>query len=128
MIVVDSSVWIDWFNRTPTSQVAKLRNFSETDKILIGDLVLVEVLQGARGDAQADAIERFLRRFNQTSLTSPKLAPQAARNYRILRSRGITIRKTIDVIIATFCIENRHHLLHDDRDFEHFRPLGLMEI
>lgn len=127
MIVVDSSVWIDWFNRSPTRQVLQLRQLADTDQILIGDLILIEVLQGARSDLQAERIERLLRQFHHVTLSAAQLAPKAARNYRILRSLGRTVRKTIDVVIATYCIENGHHLLHDDRDFEHFRPLGLLE-
>ena len=127
MIVVDSSVWIHWFNRSPTTQVLQIRQLADTDQILIGDLILIEVLQGARSDLQAERMERFLRQFHHVTLCTPQLAPKAARNYRILRSLGRTVRKTIDVVIATYCIEHGHHLLHDDRDFEHFRPLGLLE-
>lgn len=127
MIVVDSSVWIDWFNRSPTRQVLQIRLLADTDQILVGDLILIEVLQGARNDLHAARIERFLRQFHHVTLSTPQLAPKAAQNYRILRSLGQTVRKTIDVVIATYCIENGHHLLHEDRDFEPFRPLGLLE-
>lgn len=127
MIGVDSSVWIDWFNRSPTKQVLQISRLADTDQILIGDLILIEVLQGARSELQAERIDRFLRQFYHVALSTPELAPKAARNYRILRSLGRTVRKTIDVVIATYCIENGHRLLHDDRDFEHFRPMGLLE-
>jgi predicted nucleic acid-binding protein len=128
MIVVDSSVWIANIRDEPRDSVARLREISNLDTILVGDLVLLEVLRGARDDLHARQLEVFLRRFSVVPLLDPKLAVRAAGHSRTLRARGITIRKTIDVIIATFCIEHGHHLLHDDRDFEHFRPLGLLEV
>lgn len=86
--------------------------------ILVGDLILLEVLQGARGERQATLIERNLRQFTIRPMLNDGLAVKAARNYRLLRAQGITVRKTIDVIIGTFCIEEGHTLLHDDRDFD----------
>jgi predicted nucleic acid-binding protein len=84
---------------------------------LVGDLILLEVLQGARDEAHSARIEGGLRRFDVVLLLDADLAPRAARNYRKLRDMGITIRKTNDIIIATFCIDHRCLLLHDDRDF-----------
>ena len=118
MIVVDSSVWIAHLRNDDTATVRKLRTLQEPDQILIGDLILLEVLQGARSERHAAFIERQLRQFATASMLSPALAPRIARNYRHLRDRGVTLRKTIDMIIATFCIEGGHRLLHADRDFD----------
>ena len=95
----------------------------------MGDLILCDILQGFRTETEARFVERTLSRFEAVTLCSPELAVKAAANYRFLRTRGITIRKTIDVIIGTFCIERGHHLLHSDRDFEPMeRLLGLRTI
>jgi len=126
VILVDSSVWINLLNNVVTEPVNRLRELIPATPLLIGDLILCEVLQGFRTEAQARLVERSLRRFEPVSLLDPELAIKAAANYRLLRRRGITIRKTIDVIIGTYCIERDHALLHDDRDFEPMaRFLGL---
>ena len=126
MILVDSSVWIDLLNNVVTEPVRRLRALLPTTPLLIGDLILFEVLQGFRIEAQARLVERSLSRFEAVSLIDPELAVKAAANYRFLRRRGITVRKTIDVIIATYCIERGHSLLHSDRDFAPMeRLLGL---
>jgi predicted nucleic acid-binding protein len=118
MIVVDSSVWIAHLRNAETAGVAKLRNLDGDDDILVGDLILLEVLQGARDDQHAALIERNLRQFAIAPMLGEALASQAARNFRLLRAKGITIRKTADVIIGSFCIAGGHALLHDDRDFD----------
>lgn len=118
MIVVDSSVWIAHLRNVRSPAVNKLRAIDDTQDILVGDIVLLEVLQGARDDAHAEAIERNLRQFMITGMTNDALAVSAARNYRRLRDQGVTVRKTIDMIIGTYCIEQGHGLLHDDRDFD----------
>jgi len=126
VILVDSSVWIDLLNNVVTDPVRRLRALLPTTPLLIGDLILFEVLQGFRIEAQARLVERSLSRFEAVSLIDPELAVKAAANYRFLRRRGITVRKTIDVIIATYCIERGHSLLHSDRDFAPMeRLLGL---
>jgi predicted nucleic acid-binding protein len=117
VILVDSSVWIDLLNNIATEPVRRLRELLPTTPLLIGDLILCEVLQGFRSEAQARLVERSLGRFEAVSLIDPDLAVKAAANYRFLRRRGITIRKTIDLVIGTFCIERGHTLLHSDRDF-----------
>jgi predicted nucleic acid-binding protein len=117
VILVDSSVWIDLLNNVVTEPVRRLRALIPTTPLLIGDLILCEVLQGLRIEAQARLVERSLRRFEAVSLIDAELAVKAAANYRFLRRRGITVRKTIDLIIGTFCIERGHLLLHSDRDF-----------
>lgn len=130
MIVVDSSVWIDQFRGDDTRAVNSLNRFTdEAHDILIGDIVLVEVLRGARDDEHAAWIERRLRRFTIESMLGDSIAVRSARNYRMLRGRGITIRSTIDVVIATFCVERGHDLLHDDRDFDAMAPhIGLTVV
>jgi predicted nucleic acid-binding protein len=127
VILVDSSVWITHLRGHRTLATAKLEAAADRELLLIGDLILLEVLQGARDDTHAAHIERGLRRYALVPLLSPNLAPRAARNYRRLRELGITVRKAADIIIGTFCIEHRHALLHDDRDFDPMeRHLGLM--
>ncbi len=120
MIVVDSSVWIAQLRGQATAPVQRLRALvaDADDRVLIGDLILLEILQGARDDAHAARIERALRAFAIAPMLDPTIAVQAARNYRLLRARGITVRKTIDMIIGTFCLVGGHALLHDDRDFD----------
>jgi predicted nucleic acid-binding protein len=128
LIVIDSSVWIGHLRNLDTRAVRALRSIEDPDTIIVGDIVLLEVLQGARNQARATRIENDLRRFQIEPMLDDNLAIRAARNYRTLRERGVTIRKTIDVIIATFCLERNHALLHDDRDFDAFVALGLRVI
>jgi predicted nucleic acid-binding protein len=117
VILVDSSVWIAHLRGCRTLATAKLEAAAAREPLLVGDLILLEVLQGARDEAHAAGIERGLRQYALVSLLDADLASRAARNYRKLRELGITVRKTADMIIGTFCIEHRHSLLHDDRDF-----------
>lgn len=117
MILVDSSVWIAHLRGHRTPATAKLEAAAGREPLLIGDLILLEILQGARDESHAARIERGLRRYSVVPLLGVDLASRAARNYRTLRGLGITIRKTADIIIGTFCIEHRYSLLHDDRDF-----------
>ncbi len=106
--------------------MTKLRSIAASNVIVVGDIVLLEVLQGARNQAQANHIEVWLRRFAVVPMLDGDLAVRAARNYRLLRERGITIRKTVDMVIGTFCIDRGWPLLHDDREFTHMeRHLGL---
>jgi predicted nucleic acid-binding protein len=118
VIVVDSSVWIANLRDLDTEAVRKLRSIATPSEILVGDLILLEVLQGGRDEDHAARIERSLRQFTVERMLDPGLAVKAASHYRSLRRAGITIRKTIDMIIATFCIEGGHLLLHEDRDFD----------
>lgn len=129
MILVDSSVWIDLLNNVITEPVTRLRQLIPYSPILVGDLILCEVLQGLRTEAQARLVERSLGRFEAVSLLDPALAVKTAANYRFLRRQGVTVRKTIDLIIGTFCIECGHTLLHNDRDFEPMENLlGLQTV
>ena len=118
MILVDSSVWIARLRGRETTGTARLRELAARETLLIGDLILLEVLEGARDEAHASRIERAMRRYAVVPLLDDELAPRAARNYRTMRDLGITIRKTADLIIGTYCIERGHALLHDDRDFD----------
>jgi predicted nucleic acid-binding protein len=117
MMLVNSSVWIAHLRGSLTPGTAKLEAAANREPILVGDLILLEVLQGARDEPHAARIERGLRRFDVVPLLDADLARRAARNYRRLRDMGITIRKTNDIIIGTFCIERGCSLLHDDREF-----------
>jgi predicted nucleic acid-binding protein len=122
-------VWIAHLRGDVTPGTAKLQAEARRQPLLIGDLILLEVLQGARNEEHATRIERAMRRYRLVSLLGTDLASQAARNYRTLRGLGITIRRTADIIIGTFCIENRHALLHDDRDFAPMEQhLGLTTV
>lgn len=128
MIVVDSSVWIDNIRGAAGDHVRMLGEI-HPNSILIGDLVLTEVLQGARNDEHAAKLLREFQQFPIVDMLSADLAPLVARNFRRLRSLGITIRKTTDLIIGTFCIENDHDLLQNDRDYLPMgRHLGLKLI
>lgn len=118
MILVDSSVWIAHLRGQTTPATTKLELAAEREPLLVGDLILLEVLQGAKDEAQATRIARALREYAVVSLLDDRLAVQGARNYRHLRSQGIPVRRTVDVIIGTFCIEHGHSLLHEDRAFE----------
>ena len=129
MIVVDSSVWIDFLNGRDLPHVRHLRTLLGSDEIIVGDLMLCEVLQGLESEREAREVETLLRRFEIVSMTSEKLAVTAARYFRYLRRRGITVSKTIDLLIGTWCIENQRPLLHNHRDFRPMaRHLGLMEV
>jgi predicted nucleic acid-binding protein len=126
VIVVDTTVWIDFFRGADTRQTALLRTLLGRGLILVGDIVLLEILQGVRGEGEAARVERALRSHRIDPMLSPETAPRVAANYRFLRSLGVTVRKTIDLIIGTHCIDGVHVLLHADRDFDPMeRHLGL---
>ena len=127
--LVDSSVWIDYFNGVITPQTDYLDLILGKAFIVVGDLILVEVLQGFRQETDFAAARDALLKFPILTLGGQELALKSASHYRFLRGSGITIRKTIDCLIATFCIENNFSLLHTDRDFEPFAThLGLKTI
>jgi predicted nucleic acid-binding protein len=129
LIVVDSSVWIDFLKGRNASHVQRLRALLGASEIIVGDLMLCEVLQGLDSERAAFEVEGLLRRFNVVPMASDAIAVLAARNFRSLRRRGITVRKTIDLLIGTWCIENGIPLLHNDSDFHPMaRHLGLIEI
>lgn len=126
MILVDTSVWVDYFNGKVTRETDFLDTLLGTEPVAIGDLILAEVLQGFRSNADYEAARELLASLTTYDLLGASLAVKTADNYRALRRRGITVRKTIDTIIATFCIERRTPLLYSDRDFDPFvKHLGL---
>jgi predicted nucleic acid-binding protein len=129
MILVDSSVWIDYFRGTVTHHTNTLDRLLSTEPLAIGDLLLTEVLQGFNSERDFDRAKSFLLSLEQVQIGGTELAVQAARNFRTLRGLGVTVRKTIDVLIATRCLENDLYLLHSDRDFDAFeKHLGLRVV
>lgn len=126
MIIVDSSVWIDFFNGTDSAEADRLYSLLGVDPIAVGDLILTEVLQGFRADQDFDRVRSGLLTLTVYPMLGVDAAVRAAENYRTLRKQGVTVRKTADVIIASFCIEHGHSLLFSDRDFLPFvERLGL---
>ena len=126
MILVDSSVWIDFFRGNPTPQVERLDVLLAEERIVVGDLVMTEVLQGFRTERDFNQARKTLDTFDFVELGGFDVALQAAKNFRALQALGFTVRRTIDTIIATKCIEAGYILLHADRDFIPFeRHLGL---
>jgi predicted nucleic acid-binding protein len=129
LILVDSSVWIDYFNGTITPQTNKLDELLRSEPLAIGDLILTEVLQGFADDSEFKKVKILLTSLTMVNLVGPEMAIQAAIHYRTLRKMGVTIRKTIDSIIATRCMDRGYKLLHSDRDFDPFvKHLGLIEV
>ncbi|MBV8393615.1 MAG: PIN domain nuclease [Alphaproteobacteria bacterium] len=129
MIVVDSSVWIDFLNGRKAPHVEHLRRALGGEEIIVGDLMLCEVLQGLGSERAARDVETLLRRFEIVPMVDQKLAVAAARHYRTLRRLGVTVRKTIGLLIGSWCIEHRRALLHNDSDFRPMaRHLGLVEV
>ncbi|MCZ6500918.1 MAG: PIN domain nuclease [Gammaproteobacteria bacterium] len=117
MILVDTSVWIDYFNGNDNDYTNALDNALIEGTVAIGDLIFLEILQGFRSDKDYNQAKTTLATLDQYKMLNQKLALRCADNYRSLRKKGITIRRTNDVIIATFCIENGLPLLFSDRDF-----------
>ena len=126
MILVDSSVWIDYFRGTATPQAERLDTLLGTEPVATGDLILTEVLQGFVSDRDFNQAKKLLTSLVVVDLVGQAIAIQAAKNFRVLRAQGITVRKTIDTVIATRCIESRLSLLYSDKDFDPFvEHLGL---
>ncbi len=129
MILVDSSVWIDYFRGNVTPQTERLDSLLGSEPVAIGDLILIEVLQGFASDKEFNQAKKLLTLLIVVDLGGQDIAIQAAKNFRALRALGVTVRKTIDTVIATRCIEDGFTLLHNDRDFEPFvAHLGLRSI
>lgn len=120
MVVVDTTVWVDYFHGVENSETAWLDTELDRQRLGLTDIILREVLQGVRDDAAAKEVERSLLTLEVFETGGVTLAREAARNYRALRRRGHTVRKTIDCLIATFCLRGQHSLLHRDRDFDPF--------
>jgi predicted nucleic acid-binding protein len=126
VILVDSSVWIDYFRSADTPQVGLLDSLLGRTPLAVGDLIAAEVLQGVRDEEAFKLVKKTFDAFDHVGLVDYDLAVKASENYRTLRARGITIRKTIDTLIATRCIEDGLTLLHADKDFLPFADhLGL---
>ncbi|OJZ17416.1 MAG: VapC toxin family PIN domain ribonuclease [Thiobacillus sp. 65-29] len=126
MTLVDSSVWIDYFRGTATPEAEKLDALLGTEPVATGDLMLAEILQGFVSDRDFNQAKKLLSSVTIVEMVGQDIAIQAARNFRTLRARGITVRKTIDTLIATRCIESGLILLYSDRDFDPFvEHLGL---
>lgn len=118
MILVDSSVWIDYFNGRTTRKTDWLDAALGSEFLLMGDIILTEVLQGFQSDEDFDTAKSLLLALPFMEMVGRELAIESAMNYRLLRKKGVTVRKTIDVMIGTFCIHNDISLLHSDKDFE----------
>lgn len=129
MIIVDSTVWIDYFNGHSTPHTEWLEQALDQQRLGLTDFILCEVLQGIRDNQQFDQVHQALLKFEILTMGGLNLALDAAQNHRMLRTKGYTIRKTIDTWIATFCILYEHTLLHNDHDFIPFEKiLGLQVI
>ena len=120
MILADSSVWIDFFRNKPSPQTDRLAALLGSNQVAMCDLVMAEVLQGTDGEREFERILRLFRALPTFEIVDEEIAVQAARNYRKLRALGVTVRKTIDTLIATRCITDGHVLLYSDRDFDPF--------
>jgi hypothetical protein len=129
MIFIDSTVLIDYFNGINSIQTKKLSDILGNELVAIGDIVLAEVLQGFRNDKDYNIAKRILLSFPCYNICGVDIAIKSADNFRFLRKKGVTVRKTIDIIIGTFCIENEFLLLHNDKDFKPMeRYLGLKTL
>lgn len=129
MVVVDTSAWIDFLNGAPTPVAERLDRLLGERLVVVGDLVLAELLQGFASEEEAALVRRSLEPLPFAELVGKEIAVAAAANFRSLRRRGVMVRKTIDLLIGTFCLENDLELLHADRDFEAMREhLGLRVV
>jgi len=128
MVIVDTSVWVDYFNGTEHAESNWLEWHVDEQRLGLTTIILTEILQGLGDDKSAVMVEAELRQFEIFEGLNRRLAAQAAKNYRKLRRHGKTPRKTIDVLIATFCIEEQHSLLHRDRDFDPFEELLVLWV
>jgi predicted nucleic acid-binding protein len=129
MILVDASVWIDYFNGVANTQTDRLDALLGQENILMGDIIMAEVLQGFASDTEFKRAQNLLALLPFREMLGREVALQTARNYRALRRQGVTVRKTVDVMIGTFCILNNIPLLHKDRDFDPMEKwLGLVAV
>ena len=117
MVMIDTSVWIDYFSGKDSSKTNQLNYLLKNELICIGDIILLEVLQGIRFDKEFERVSKLFQNLITFNVLNTEIAYKAAQNYRFLRAKGITIRKSVDCIIATYCIENDIILLHNDKDF-----------
>jgi len=118
MVIVDTSAWIEYLNGTDSSVVAKVDQCLEQDLVAIGDLIYCEIMQGIRSTRQRSQVSSLLLALPQFDMVGFSIAEKSAANYRLIRSKGITVRKTIDVLIGTFCTEHGFQIVHNDSDFD----------
>lgn len=129
MIIADTSVWIDYFNGIVSTHTDELDAQLYEGNIALGDLILLEILQGIKSDKEYTKTKKTLETLDQYEMLGHNMVTRCAKNYRQLRKKGMTIRKTADVIIATFCIENKLPLLFTDKDFKPFvEHCGLISV
>jgi predicted nucleic acid-binding protein len=128
VVIVDTTVWLDYFNGTATRQVEWLDDQLDRQRLGLTDLILSEVLQAVRNEREARVTQRELLRLEVFPSGGVELAVAAAKNYRRLRAKGRTVRRTIDCWIATFCLLNRHALLHNDSDFDPFEAFLSLQV
>ncbi|HEY5329379.1 MAG TPA: PIN domain nuclease [Acidobacteriaceae bacterium] len=129
MVIIDTTVWVDYFRGTPSPEALWVNRNLDVSWMGLTDVILCEVLQGVNGNARFVEVREHLSKFELFDGVGENIAVASAENYRLLRDRGITVRKTIDCFIATFCIHHDHSLLHHDRDFDPFeKHLGLRVV
>ena len=117
MVLVDTSAWIEYFRDGKQAVVEEVDRCLEEESVIMGDLVYCEVMQGIKSPRQRSDVARLLDALPRRDMVGFEIAAKSASNYRLLRSKGITVRKTMDVLIGTFCAENGVRLVHSDRDF-----------
>ncbi len=118
MVMVDTSVWIDFFNGQENPHTTRLDDLLSREIVLIGDIILAEILQGFKSDFQFNQAKKALDSLTCLSICNKEMAIKSVENYRFLRGKGVTVRKTTDMLIGTFCIEHQLPLLFSDRDFQ----------
>ena len=128
MIMVDTSVWVDYFNGVESIQTGYLDQCLSEETVLIGDIILTEILQGFASDKDFEQAKKALDPLDCVRLGGKDLAIKAASNFRFLRSKGVTVRKTVDMLIGTWCIENDIELLHNDKDFGHIATVLSLQV
>jgi len=129
MVLADTSIWIDFFRGIDSRETDLLNSLLDEERIATGDLIIAELMQGFTTKSQISAATKIIQHLEYFDLVGRDISFKATENYRLLRKKGITIRKTIDTIIATFCIENKIKLLHNDRDYDPFgKYLGLIVV
>jgi len=128
MILVDTSVWIDYFNGQKNKHTDKLDDLLSSEPVVIGDIILAEILQGFRKDTDYHKAKEYLDSLVCFSISNKNIAIKSAENFRYLRKKRFTVRKTTDMLIGTFCIEHNIPLLHNDKDFLPLQELGLQVV
>jgi predicted nucleic acid-binding protein len=126
LVVIDTSAWIEFLNDTGHEIVNVLEYALDNELVCLGDLVYCEVLQGIKNKRELNRVKTLFSTLHSDAVGGFEVCARASENYKYLRSTGVTVRKTIDIIIGTFCLENGHEIIHNDRDFKHMEEhLGL---